>query len=176
MTWKHAGCVMAIFAASVRSSIAAAPEMAVRGVGEYSTMRQDAEHCSGYRVILWKAAGKIYGVFSACSGLVGDIPSGVLEETDYDTRTGALRFQAHLSLGSDYVGGGKQIPSKDVFFFKGRISRRMLRGLLRHVDEAYEKKMPSTMRVTMRQRGVRLKEYGSVESWRQEQPQIGTIR
>ncbi len=139
---------------------------AVRPLGEFAAMKQDAEHCNGYAVDLWRSEGVVVGVFRACAGLVGDVPEGVIEEGSYVG--GRVRFRARLSVGSDYVGGGKQVASKDVYGFEGRLVAGVLRGALTHVDEAEEKRAPETMRMAMRRQRVRLKGYGSLEAWRQE--------
>jgi hypothetical protein len=97
-----------------------------------------------------------------------EVPEGLLEGGSYDLRNGKVRFTARLSLGSDYVGAGKQVASRDVYQFEGRLGGALLRGVLTHVDEAEAKQLPATTRVMMKRQRVRLGGYQSIEAWRRE--------
>src|SRR6059036_1337382 len=71
----------------------------IRVVGAFSNMRYTEEHAYGYTVDLWRAGDCLFGFLLASEGLAGDTPTGLLEEVQYNERTGALSFRARLSTG-----------------------------------------------------------------------------
>jgi hypothetical protein len=134
-------------------------------VGQFTNITQDAEHCFGYEVDLWRSGDEIEGVFRACSGLVGDRKTAILEHPSYNAQTGKISFETKVSLGSDYLGTGKQKPSQDVFSFAGRLGSNSLAGTLVHSDTAYESPITSKIPVRMRRNTKDLPSYRSLEEW-----------
>lgn len=160
--------IIAILASILNMPMGAAAfaaEEPVTPVGEYSMLHQDGEHCSGYSVDLWRFNSAIIGLFQACAGMVGDMPTGVIERQFYDARTGRLSFEVRLTLGSDYLGAGRQVPSQDLFSFSGKLSPAELVGTLRKTDQAYADDNVSRENIRLIKQKMLLPTYGSIEQW-----------
>lgn len=73
-------------------------ELPVKVVGDFTNVESNGEHEWGYSVQLWKQGDKIYGLFSggSSSRLIGDPPTGILENLFFDTKTGKISFTAIL--------------------------------------------------------------------------------
>ena len=137
-------------------------------VGQYGQLHQDGEHCIGYEIDLWRSGAKLYGLWRSCAGLTGDHASAVLEDVVYSAGSGALSFTARLSQGSDYLGGGRQVPSQDVYTFRGRISAGSLRGQLTHTDRVYDGKGSTSAAIQLRREKAELPSYPSEAEWRSQ--------
>jgi hypothetical protein len=72
---------------------------AVSPVGVFSSVRSTQEHAYGYSVQLWKDDGRLFGLFSAFDGPVGDAPVGLIDDVQYNSKDGKLHFQAKLTTG-----------------------------------------------------------------------------
>jgi hypothetical protein len=118
-------------------------------MGEFSNVRHTAEHAYGYSVQLWRQGDKIFGLFTAASGLVGDVPCGVLQDVSFNSATGALSFTAKLSVASIYLGKGRQEPTHDLFSFKGTLQGAVLAGSLTHLDQMQPKSKPISKRLRL---------------------------
>ena len=86
---------------------AAAPdsEAPVTVLGEFSNRKGDGEHAWGYSVDLWKHEGRIIGMICGTQYLMlnGSPPTGLLENVQYDPKTGRMSFSAKLSaVGSPW--------------------------------------------------------------------------
>lgn len=135
-------------------------------VGEYSDMRIEAEHCSGRAVQVWRSGEKLYGLFLACAGLAGDTPTGLLEQTKWDPSSGQFSFIARLTLGSDVLDNGNQVPSKDEFSFEGVLKDSFVEGNLQSIDHAVEGNQTSTIKVHLIKRKSDMKSFASYEQWK----------
>ena len=61
-------------------------------IGAFSNMRYDAEHAFGYTAQLWREQNRIFGFLLSSQGLMGDTPTGLLEDVRYEViLTGGLR-------------------------------------------------------------------------------------
>ncbi len=112
----------------------AAPSVLV--VGEFSNMRFTAEHAYGYSVELWRQADKLFGLLLESYGLAGDTPTGLLDNVQFDGRTGRLSFTAKLTTGSTLLGSGppfKEVPVCERFEFRGTLGKSMLIGTMNRV-------------------------------------------
>jgi hypothetical protein len=118
-------------------------------MGEFSNVRHTAEHAYGYSVQLWRQGDKILGLFTAASGLAGDVPCGLLEDVRFNPATGALSFTAKLSVASIYLGKGRQEPTHDLFSFNGTLHGAVLAGLLTHLDQMQPKSKPTSKRLRL---------------------------
>src|SRR5882724_2979861 len=128
--------VLVLLALVLCADLAAADEVAP--IGTFSALRQTGEHCSGYSIELWQTAGSaIRGLFRACKGLAGDLPTGLIERSSYDEKSGRLSFEARLTLGNDYIAGRGEVPSRDLFAFDGRLGAAELTGTLKRTDRVY---------------------------------------
>lgn len=141
------------------------PTTQLAPVGRFADMRESGEHCTGYSLELWKLEGKLYGLFHACAGLAGDVPTGVIENASFDEGTHALKFEAKLTVGSDFHGG-VQTPSKDVFTFEGSMETAEISGNLKHEDRVYDHKTPAVVSVHLRRQKNDLNSYPNVEAWK----------
>lgn len=136
-------------------------------LGRYTQMHQDGEHCRGFEVDLWRSGTTVYGSLRTCTGLTGDRASGVLEDVHYNATSGALSFTARLSQGSDYLGGGRQVPSQDVYSFRGKLSAQLVTGQMTYIDRVYNKG-PAASAVRLRRDKTALPTFKSEEEWRSQ--------
>lgn len=130
-----------IFAAFFASAAHAAecartpqPEAPLTLVGVFSDMRYTEEHAQGYRLELWRAGDCLVGLWMAADGLVGDTPTGLIEQVQYEKSTGAVAFQARLTMG-EFVIGSRTVttePSKDLYQFAGILRPTALRGTVQY--------------------------------------------
>ena len=118
-------------------------------MGEFSNVRHTAEHAYGYSVQLWREGDKIFGLFTAASGLAGDAPCGLLEDVRFNPDTGTLSFTAKLSVASIYLGKGRQEPTRDLFSFNGTLHGTVLAGSLTHLDQMQPKSKPTSKRLRL---------------------------
>jgi hypothetical protein len=139
---------------------------AVTPLGTYSSITQDGEHCKGYEVALWRGADlSLYGIFRACSGLVGDLRMARISAGRIDPRAETISFEADLSLGMDYVAGGSEIPSRDHFVFDGKFQAGNLAGVVMHSDLVRPTRKPKSASLVLAKRNVSLKSYGTLAEW-----------
>lgn len=103
-------------------------------LGVFSNMRSTAEHQYGYRVELWQEGDRVFGLFLTSEGLIGDTPTGALEDARFDSKTGELSFSSRLSTGVTFDQNNKETPTRDVFRFKGVLKNRKLTGTLERAD------------------------------------------
>jgi hypothetical protein len=75
-------------------------------------MKFTEEHAYGYSVQLWRQGDEVFGFFEASEGLAGDTPAGILDEVQFDPRSGALSFKAKLTIGVALLAAGQQEPSR----------------------------------------------------------------
>ena len=99
-------------------------------IGAFSNMRYTSEHAYGYKAELWREQDRIFGFFLWSEGLIGDTPTGLLEDVRYDRRTGNLSFIARLTTGLFSNRQFSRVPSRDVVRFRGTLKGRHLRGTL----------------------------------------------
>jgi hypothetical protein len=118
-------------------------------MGEFSNVRHTAEHAYGYSVQLWREGDKIFGLFTAASGLAGDVPCGLLEDVRFNPVTGTFSFTAKLSVATIYLGKGRQEPTRDLFSFNGTLHGAVLAGSLTHLDQLQPKSKPTSKRLRL---------------------------
>jgi len=110
-------------------------------IGGFSNMEFTEEHQYGSEVDLWKAGDRVVGTFSNSEGLAGDTPTGMLQSVVYHEQTGAISFEAKLTMGQHYCKEHKDIPSKDLFQFEGIIGEESLIGVLRQLDALHNNRL-----------------------------------
>jgi hypothetical protein len=108
----------------------------VKKLGVFTNMRFTAEHQYGYSVELWQEKNRVFGLFLSSEGLIGDTPTGLLEDAALDSKTGRLTFRARLSMGMTFDKNNKEVPTRDVFQFEGVLKNRHLIGTLTHTDDS----------------------------------------
>jgi hypothetical protein len=99
-------------------------------VGSFSNMRFTEEHQYGDKIELWRAGNRIFGHFLHSAGLAGDTPIGLLENVKYDPKSGKLSFKAKLTIGQHYCKVHTDVPSHDIFEFKGNLRKDTITGQL----------------------------------------------
>lgn len=79
-------------------------------------------HVSGYSLVLFRQADRLFGNFYAIDAEAGDSPNGRIENVRVDPRTRRLAFTAKLTTGSIYdAASGTESPAWDWFEFDGRL-------------------------------------------------------
>jgi hypothetical protein len=140
----------------------------VAPIGSYTAMHYSDEHCDGYAIDLWSTAETVQGLFHVCHGLEDSQAVGLIEQVSYDEKTGHLTFTARLTVGSDYVRGGKEVPSRDVFTFDGHLATTEVTGTLKHVDQVHVKSVATSERIRLKKQREDLSSYPSLADWRRK--------
>ena len=148
-------------------------------LGAFSNMRYTAEHAYGYKAELWREQNRIFGFFLSSQGLMGDTPTGLLEDVRYDPRTGELTFQARLTTGLFSNRQFNMVPSRDVFRFKGVLKGRHLIGTLAIANALTPTEVPrrDQIRLTLSQKESEVMiEAQSYADWREKAEEILKFR
>ena len=151
----------------------------VRGLGVFTNMRFTREHQYGYSVELWQEKGRLFGFFLASAGLAGDTPTGLLEDVVFDSKTGKLTFRARLSTGSTFDEKNEQVPTRDVYRFKGALKGRKLTGILEHTDALNQSAPVKRTNVSLtksKSESESMSEAKSFDEWRKEADEILKFR
>lgn len=106
----------------------------VKRIGVFTNMKFSQEHQAGYSVELWQENGRFFGFFLSAAGLVGDTPTGLLEDVTFDPKTGKLNFRARLSTGMTMNKNNEEVPSRDTYQFRGSLKAQQLTGVLTHTS------------------------------------------
>jgi len=139
-------------------------------------MHYGNEHCDGYALDLWRTAETVHGLFHVCHGVEDSQAVGLIEQVSCDEKTGHLTFTARLTIGSDYPGEGKHVPSRDVLTFDGRLAAAEVTGTLKHVDQVYVKSIATTERIRLKKQREKLSPYPSPADWRREMDETLEVR
>src|SRR5258705_2595764 len=118
-------------------------------IGAFSNMRYDAEHAHGYTAELWREQNRIFGFLLSSQGLMGDTPTGLLEEVRYEPRTGKLTFRARLTTGLFSNRQFNMVASRDVLGFKGVLKGRHMIGTLEIANELTPKEVPRREKIDL---------------------------
>lgn len=102
----------------------------VLAIGTFTNIRGDQDHSYGYSAQLWRERNRIFGFFLSAQGLTGDTPTGMIEDVEFDPRTGKLAFQARLTTGLFSNRQFDSVPSRDVFRFRGVLKGDRMTGIL----------------------------------------------
>jgi len=160
------------------SSALAQGNQKTQAVGSFSNMKYTDEHAYGYAVELWRYNHTLVGLFLASEGLAGDTPTGLLEKLSFDEKTGAISFEAKLSMGVVYSQQHDGVPSRDVFRFKGILKRNQLRGRLERLDMLEPQPAPQTEQIVLKREesNSALAAYKNYADWRQYADEILKFR
>jgi hypothetical protein len=151
----------------------------VKRLGVFTNMRFTREHQYGYSVELWQEKGRLFGLLLVSEGLAGDTPTGLLEDVAFDSKTGKLTFRARLSTGSTFDKNNEQVPTRDVYRFKGALKGQRLAGILEHADALDQSAAVTKTNVSLRRsKGesesmIKAKSY---DEWRKEADEILNLR
>lgn len=152
------------FAALLQGSTGSA-QAPVTPVGVFASWRFTEEHQYGAEVRLWRVGDRLLGLFFQKEGLVGDLPTGLLEQVGFEAATGRLSFEAQLSTGLHGCRAHPLVPSWDLFRFEGRLSDTALAGVLAHQDLRHREIAPRSEQVTFRRSEERLATLPSEAAW-----------
>ena len=119
-------------------------------VGAFSNVRYTAEHAYGYTAELWREQNRIFGFFLSSQGLMGDTPTGLLEDVRYEPRTGEITFQARLTTGLFSNREFHMVPSRYVYRFKGILKRRHMIGTLEIANALTPTEAPSREKIKLK--------------------------
>jgi len=147
-------------------------------IGSFTNMKFDNEHAYGSEVELWKDANDIFGLFLHSEGLAGDTPTGRLDNLSFDPKTKSLSFVSKLTIGSHGCRIHHEIPSQDLFQFRGMLKGNTLTGTLRRSDGLHPEKKPIEEKVVLkkeREPSGRT-EYKNYAEWRQDIEAILSVR
>jgi hypothetical protein len=128
---------------------AAKKELPVKVFGIFMRIKSNGEHAYGYSVELWQQGAKIYGLISAHDGLIGDPPTGLLENVKFDPKTKKFSFRAKLTLGMVFSKEYDNVPSRDVFEFQGTLTKMRLAGTLSTTNELCPDKCPEKKKINL---------------------------
>jgi len=118
-------------------------------LGSYSDMKYTEEHQYGFEVDLWKMGNTLFGHFLHSEGLIGDTPTGLLENIKYFPETRELSFEAKLTMGIHYCKDHKGVPSRDKYEFKGRIKGKELIGTLTERDGLHDNEIIKIQKIKL---------------------------
>jgi hypothetical protein len=133
----------------------------IKALGDFTNVKSNGEHQWGYSVEIWKQGNKILGLISgdSASRLIGDPPTGLLENISFDAKTGKLSFRAVL-------------PS-DVYEFDGVLTKEKLKGKLSNTG--INKIEIITLR-RAKQESSEMEEFESCEDWKKYADRILDFR
>ena len=149
------------------------PSVAVTPIASFSSIHQDSEHCNGHQLDLWRSGAAYLGLFSICSGMVGDIVISVADISQFDPASGAVAFEAKLSQSMNYVKGA-EIPSKDHFTFLGHLAGNEITGTLTWTNDNYPTHKPKTFDLHLRRLAEKLPQFNSEAAWRHHAQELVT--
>ena len=114
----------------------------VTPLGAFSQVELTGEHAYGHAVQLWRSGEDLLGLLLVYVGPAEEPPTGELEAVRYDAASGSLSFRAKLSLGKIAGAGGRQVSSRDLFSFRGKLTDANLSGVLEVTDQAHPEVPP----------------------------------
>ncbi len=132
---------------TVTPTVTPIPESPVKPIGHFSNVKSNGEHQWGVVVELWRQDDKIYGWMSGSdySRIVGDGPSAILEDVQFDTKTGKISFKAKLP--GVIFAGNEQSP--DVFEFEGVLTKKKLVGNLLFTNDSFGNQPTKKKKITL---------------------------
>jgi hypothetical protein len=117
--------------------------------GTFSNYQYTDEHQYGAGVQIWQEGSGLFGIFANAQGLIGDTPTGVLENISFDSKTGRISFTAKLTMGLHSCKTHENIPSQDIFNFAGVLTATTLAGTLQHADKLHQENVPTEEKVVL---------------------------
>jgi len=99
---------------------------------------------------LWREGTDLFGLFSYAEGLMGDTPTGLLEDVKYDPASGIIAFRSRLTTGRHFCKVHNNVPSRDVFTFQGKLTNSSLAGVLKRSDALHPENIPKEEKVSLK--------------------------
>jgi hypothetical protein len=105
--------------------------MRLTPAGYYSNVHTYGEHESGFTVELWHNGDTLTGLIRGGESmrLMGDPPTGLLEDVSYDRQSGRLVFTGRISI-LYILDLGKERREVRKYEFDGFLRRRAIEGVL----------------------------------------------
>jgi hypothetical protein len=119
-------------------------------LGAFSNVKHIEDHGYGYVLQLWRQGDRIFGLFIDHSGQTGDPPTGLIEDVKFNPQTTQLSFKAKLSTGLISKGNYRDVPSRDVFRFRGTVSPNAVKGVLEISNALFPKEPATKKRIVLR--------------------------
>ncbi len=152
----------------------------IRAIGEFSNVRStDGEHAYGYMVDLWRVDSSMAGLLFVFAGPNADAPMAVLDDVNYNPRTGAFSFTAKLTTGCDVLPGLKLKPARESFKFSGVLKEEFLKGDMRRWDIEHSERSPKIETVELARRPddvASLMKVDSYSEWKQKAEELADTR
>jgi len=174
------GFAIAVFISASSITLSQAPpSQKVAFFGRFSNMKFTREHQYGSEVALWKTGNVLIGHFLRSEGLAGDTPTGLIEDVNFDSKSGAIGFQAKLSMGDHFCNEHKGVPSRDIFLFKGILKGKIMSGVIKQLDALHNSELVGTEKVQLKNTGMDGAfdpEPSTYAEWEKESQQILQVR
>jgi hypothetical protein len=154
---------LGLFSATI--SAAEPNAAAVVPLGSFGLIQTGGEHCNGQSIDLWKSAESIHGIVNSCAGLIETKKTSIIADQRYDENKGAVDFTVSLSIGTDYLRGGKEVPSDDVWEYHVRIGANALSGTVTMSDRNFPQHKPTIKNLLLKQQRKNLPSFDSLDEW-----------
>ena len=138
---------------------------AVFPIGSFGSVQIVGEHCNGQSIDLWKNAKSILGVVNSCAGLIETKKTSIIANQHYDQDKGEIEFTISLSAGTDYLRGGKEVPSDDVWEYHLRLRGNVLSGAVTMSNRNFPQEKSKVKSLLLRQQTRHLPSFGSLDDW-----------
>ncbi len=169
--------VLALLVSQTVHSNAESPRFTA--IGSFSNMRFTEEHQYGSEIQLWAEGTDLMGFFSHSEGLIGDTPIGLIENIRHDPKTGRITFTARLTIGRHFCKIHKNVPSRDLFSFRGKISGSSISGVLKRSDALHPDSPATEEKVVLKRMNSRMadqRSYRSRANWEASSREILKLR
>lgn len=147
-------------------------ESPMKVIGDFTNVKSDGEHQSGYSVKFWKQDDKIYGLISGTGylRLLGDPPRGILDNVQFDSKSNKVSFQSKLLLAliHDTPDSG-YVPSWGFYEFEGDLAKNRLQGNIKVTDALCGNKCPDIKKISLRRstkKSLEMKEFQTYNEWK----------
>lgn len=167
------------FAQTNKNQVPAQTANTIKRLGVFTNMKFSQEHQSGYSVELWQEKDRLFGYFLSAQGLTGDTPTGLLEDVMFDAKTGKLSFRARLSTGMTVNKNNEEVPTRDVYQFKGSLKGQKLTGILEHADALDSSATGEKTNVSLQKsksESASMSQVKSYDEWKKQADEILALR
>lgn len=156
-------CADLVFASSSTSSYPA-----ITYVGTFTNIRPAGENQHGFQISLWQQKNTVVGILYNAEGLAGATPRGYIQNIQLQPKSGKLSFDAKLTTGMHTCDEHKNVPSQDLFSFKGVLQRNAIKGRITFRNVLHSAATEQSVKVTLaRDKTQKLESYDSIEDWQQ---------
>jgi len=166
--------LLGLIAIAFLCSPALADGYPVRLVGHFDGIKWDKSedpHGEGFAVDLYESKGRLFGEFAYNPGSI-EVTNSQLADVHWDRKSGTVTFTSKSSCCTEHAGSAtKERPTRDLFYFKGKISRKALSGKLDHRD-GYAPDKPGEVQTILLRRLPDREVPASYEAWLTNAPSL----